>query len=106
MLLLWIGPRNKLLSLKKCFHRSVWNCAPPKIVHVPVTQEQSAVTSLMNPQICFTAVETPQVVGSFPFAEDFAAPMYNQVHQEQIVATEKPQSYCSGNSSASLCGGG
>ena len=64
-----------------------------QIVHVPVSQiqEQSAVTSLINPQISFTTVEAPQVVGSFPLSEGFAAPMYNQIHQEQIVVTVQPQ---------------
>ena len=58
-----------------------------QIVHVPVPQiqEQSAVTSLISPQISFTAVEAPQVVGSFPLSEDFAAPMYNHVHQEKSL---------------------
>ena len=39
----------------------------------------------MNPQISITAVETPQVVGSVTLSEDFAAPVYNQVNQEQIL---------------------
>ena len=34
--------------------------------------------------------EAPQVVCSFPLSDDFAAPMYNQVHQEQIVTTVQP----------------
>ena len=37
-----------------------------------------------------TATTTPvgaQVVGPFPLLQDFAAPVYNQVHQEQIVET-------------------
>ena len=46
---------------------------------------------LLNPRISTTAVETPQVVGSFPLSEDFAAPVYNQVHQEQIDATVQPR---------------
>ena len=62
-------------------------------VYVPVSQiqEQSAVTGLVNPQISITAVEGSQVVGSFPLSEDRAAPVYNQVHQEQIVATVQAQ---------------
>ena len=50
-------------------------------------QEQSAVTGSVNPQFSTSDVEAPQVVDSFPLSDDFAAPMYNQVHQEQIVAT-------------------
>ena len=46
---------------------------------------------LVMPQISSAAVEIPQVVGSFPLSEDFAAPVYNQVHQEQIVATVQPR---------------
>ena len=34
--------------------------------------------------------EAPQVVGSFLLSDDFAASMYNQVHQEQLVATVQP----------------
>ena len=45
----------------------------------------------MNPQISISAVEASWVVGSFPCSEDFAAPMHNQVHQGQIVATVQPQ---------------
>ena len=44
----------------------------------------------MNPQISTSAVEASQVVGPFPLSDDFAATMYNQVHQEQIVATVQP----------------
>ena len=44
----------------------------------------------MNPQFSSTAVEasTPQVVVSLSPCEEFSAPVYNQVHQEQIVAGE------------------
>ena len=63
----------------------------PEVLVVEWIQEQSAVTDLVNPQITVTAVEASLVVGSFPLLEDFAAPMYNQVHQEQIVATVQPQ---------------
>ena len=64
-----------------------------QIVHVPVTHipEQSAVTVLLKPQTSITAVEASQVVGSLPLSEDFAAPVNNQVHQEQIVATMQAQ---------------
>ena len=64
-----------------------------QIVHVPVhqIQEQSTVTSLVNPQFSTSAVEAPQVADSFPLSDDFAAHMYNRVHQEQIVATVQPR---------------
>ena len=54
-------------------------------VPVPQVQEQSAIT-----QFSTSAVEAPQVVDSFPLLDDFAAPTYNQVHQEQIVASVQP----------------
>ena len=44
----------------------------------------------MKPQISITADEASQVVGLFPLLEKFAAHMYNQVHQERIVATVQP----------------
>ena len=47
--------------------------------------EVTSATGLVYPQISITAVETPQVVGSFPNSEDFAAPVHNQVNQEQIL---------------------
>ena len=42
----------------------------------------------MHPQISFTAVEafSPLVVGSLPPLDEFDAPVYNRIHQEQIVA--------------------
>ena len=40
----------------------------------------------MNPQIFTTSLEASQVVGSLPPVEEFTEPVYNQVHQEQIVA--------------------
>ena len=48
------------------------------------------VTGLVNPQFSSTAAEgsAPQVVGSHPPFEEFTAPVYNQVNQEQIVAGE------------------
>ena len=63
----------------------------PEFPVVESIQEQSAVTDLVDPQISITAVQASQVVGSFPLSEDFAAPKYNQVDQEQIVATVQPQ---------------
>ena len=44
----------------------------------------------MSPQFSSTAVEgsAPQVVVSLPPFDEFTAPVYNQVHQEQIVAGE------------------
>ena len=62
----------------------------------PVTEHSddtydAPTTGLMNPQISITAVEASQVVGSFPLSEDFAAPVYKQIQQEQIVATPQAQ---------------
>ena len=50
-------------------------------------------TGLVHPQFSFTAVEafSPQVVGSLPPLDKFVAPVYNQIHQEQIVAGETTQ---------------
>ena len=47
-------------------------------------------TGLVNLQISFTAVEAsaPQVFGSHPPLEEFAAPVYDQVHQEQKLQEE------------------
>ena len=51
------------------------------------------ITGLVRPQFSSTAVEAsaPQVVVSLPPFEVFTAPVYNQVHQEQIVAGEMTQ---------------
>ena len=54
--------------------------APPPAVLNPsfypsFSQPNDAITGLVNPQISI-ADETSQVVGSFPFSEDFAAPVY------------------------------
>ena len=51
------------------------------------------ITGLVNPQYSITAVEAsaPQVVGSLPPSEEFDAPVYNQIHQQQIVAGETTQ---------------
>ena len=53
---------------------------------IDVIPQERAVPDLVSPQIS-TSVEASQVVGSIPPLEDFAACRYNQVHQEQIVAT-------------------
>ena len=58
------------------------NIAPPPAVFDP--------TGLENPQISTSAVKISQVVDPFPLSDDFAAPMYNQVHQGQTVATMRP----------------
>ena len=54
-------------------------------------QEQIVdIIGLVNPQFSSTAVEAsaPQVVVLLPLFQEFTAPVYNQVHQEQIVAGE------------------
>ena len=54
-------------------------------------QEQFVdITGLVNPQFSITGVEVsaPQAVGSPPPLEEFDAPAYSQIHQEQIVAGE------------------
>ena len=51
-------------------------------------------TGFVNPECLVTAVEAyaPQVVGSLLLPlDESAAPVYNQVRQEQIVAEETPQ---------------
>ena len=54
------------------------------------TDDNLDVPGLVHTQFSSTAVETfaPQVVVSFPRYEEFSAPVYNQVHQEQIAAGE------------------
>ena len=46
----------------------------------------------MNTQFSISTVEPffPQVVGSLPPSEEFHVPVYNQMHQEQVVAVENP----------------
>ena len=61
----------------------------PEFLVVAETIE-SAFTGLVNPQFSTSAIEAPQVVDSFPLSDDFAAPMHNQVHQEQIVPIVQP----------------
>ena len=55
------------------------------------TGVSSDTTRLVNPLCAITAVEAsaPQVVGSLPPLDEFAAP----VHQEQIVAEETTQNF-------------
>ena len=50
-------------------------------------------TGLVIPQFKITGVEVsaPQAVGSFSPLEEFDAPVYNQIHEEQIVTWESPQ---------------
>ena len=58
------------------------------------TQQQIVdITRLVNPQFSNTAMEAsaPQVVGSLPPFEEFDAPVYNRILQEQIVAGEMTQ---------------
>ena len=45
-------------------------------------------TDLVHPQFSFPAVEafSPQVVGSFSPLDEFDAPGYNRIHQEQVGA--------------------
>ena len=63
--------------------------APTVILPVPsqLLTSTSTLTGLVSPQFSGTAVEAsaPQVVGSLLPLEEFDAPFYNQVHQEQIV---------------------
>ena len=51
------------------------------------------ITGLVSPQFSSTVVEAsaPQVLLSLPPFEEFSAPVYNQDHQEQIVAWEMTQ---------------
>ena len=48
------------------------------------------ITGLLNSQFSATVVEAsaPQAVGSFPPSEEFGTPVYNQIHQERIVAAQ------------------
>ena len=60
----------------------------PQVSVVERIQELCAFTGLMNPA---ASLEASQVVGSLPPVEEFTGPVYNQVHQEQIVAGEMTQ---------------
>ena len=57
------------------------------------TDDNFDTTDLVHPQFSFPAVEviSPQVVGSLPPLDEFVAPGYNRIHQEQIVAGETTQ---------------
>ena len=66
----------------------------PQVPIVKQIPEQIVdITGLVNPQFSITAVEafSPQVVRSLPPLEEFDAPVYLQIHQEQIVAGETTQ---------------
>ena len=63
----------------------------PQVSVVERIQELCSFTGLMNPQISTVSLEASQVVGSLPPVEEFAEPVCNQVHQEQIVAGEMTQ---------------
>ena len=67
---------------------------PPVYTTTTVTTDVNLdFTGLVNPQFSIAAVEAsaPQVVCSLPPLEEFDAPMYNQLHQEQIAAGETTQ---------------
>ena len=75
-------------------------CAAPSQQSLPAYTMAAVTTGvnldiagLVKPQFSITAVEAsaPKVIGSLPPLEEFAAPVYNQVHQEQIVAGETTQ---------------
>ena len=57
------------------------------------TDDNFDIADLVHPQFSFTAVEafSPLVVGSLPPLEEFDAPVYDQIHQEHIVAGEMTQ---------------
>ena len=61
---------------------------PPYTMSTVTTGVNLDITGLVNPPFSITTVEVsaPQVVGSLPPSEEFAAPVYGQVHQEQIIA--------------------
>ena len=63
----------------------------PQVSIVERIEELCSFTGLMNPQISTTSLEASQVVGSLPPVEEFTEPVYNPVHQEQIVAGEMTQ---------------
>ena len=63
----------------------------PQVSVVERRQELCSFTGLMNPQTSTTSREAPRVVGSLPPFEEFTEPVYNQVHQEQIVAGKVTQ---------------
>ena len=67
---------------------------PPAYTMAAVTTGVSLdTTGLVNTQCSITAVEdsAPQVDGSLSPLDEFAAPVYNRVRQEQIGAEEMTQ---------------
>ena len=52
------------------------------------TDDNFDVADLVNTQFSSTSVEASQVVGSILPYEEFSAPVYNQVHQDQMAAGE------------------
>ena len=67
---------------------------PPVYTTTTVTTDDNLdITGLMYPQFSSTAVESfsPHVVGSLPPLDEFTEPVFNPVHQEQIVAGEMTQ---------------
>ena len=76
-----------------CCARKVTVQEIPQVSVVERIQELYSFTGLMNPQISATSLEAPQVVGSLPPFEEFTESVYNQVHQEQIVAGEMTQEH-------------
>ena len=54
------------------------------------TDDNLDMTGLLYPQFSSTAVEpfAPHVVGPLPPLKEFTEPVYNHIHQEQIVAGE------------------
>ena len=63
----------------------------PQVSVVERIQELCSLTGLMNPLTSTSSLEAPRVVGSLPPFEEFPEPVYNQVHQEQMVAGEMTQ---------------
>ena len=65
----------------------------PSIIKAVTTGVNLDMTSLVKPLFSITGVEVsaPQAVGSFSPLEEFDAPVYNQIHQELIVAGETTQ---------------
>ena len=63
---------------------------PTYVMTTMTTDVNSDITGLVNPQFSITAVgsSAPQVVVSLPLSAEFGAPVYDQIHQEQIVAGE------------------
>ena len=66
---------------------------PPDTMVTVITDVSSDTPGFVNPQFSTTAVAATasQVIGSLPLLVKFAAPVYNQIRQEQIVAEETTQ---------------